>query len=152
MAKQKKKQSDGKKKKVGRPSKYKGDETCCIAYKLALLGLIDIKIAEYLEVNQDTIYEWKKKYPEFSEALKKGKIIADGEVVESLYRRATGYDYFEEKDVKDGNTYDIVSLKKHSPPDVGACMAWLKNRQPEIWRDKHDIEQGDISVNVKFDV
>ena len=36
-------------------------------------GLTNERIADNLGINQDTLYTYKKKYPEFSEALKKGK-------------------------------------------------------------------------------
>ena len=36
-------------------------------------GLTNEQIADNLGINQDTLYTYKKKYPEFSEALKKGK-------------------------------------------------------------------------------
>ena len=27
---------------------------------------------------------------------------------------------------------------KHYPPDVTACIFWLKNRCPDEWRDRHE--------------
>jgi hypothetical protein len=41
----------------------------------------------------------------------------------------------------------IVPTTKHYPPDTAAAIIWLKNRQPERWRDK--IEQ---EVKVTKDV
>jgi hypothetical protein len=29
---------------------------------------------------------------------------------------------------------------QHCPPDVGAAFIWLKNRDPERWRDQQQIE------------
>jgi hypothetical protein len=29
----------------------------------------------------------------------------------------------------------IVPYIQHVPPDVTACIFWLKNRDPEHWRD-----------------
>ena len=37
-------------------------------------GLIDEQIAHNMGINPATLYDWKKKYPEISEALKKGNI------------------------------------------------------------------------------
>jgi hypothetical protein len=34
----------------------------------------------------------------------------------------------------------ITPLKKHYPPDTTACIFWLKNRQPQQWRDKNKSE------------
>jgi hypothetical protein len=37
------------------------------------------------------------------------------------------------------------TVRKHYPPDVTACIFWLKNRQPEKWRDVHRHEVKDIT-------
>jgi hypothetical protein len=29
---------------------------------------------------------------------------------------------------------------EHIPPDVTACIFWLKNRRPDLWRDTHQLE------------
>ena len=130
---------------AGRPSKYKKEYTEQV-YKLCLLGATDKELADFFEVNEDTINQWKKVHVEFSESIKKGKIIADAEVAASLYKRANGYRY-EEK------TYEgkILTKKvvKDVAPDTGAAMAWLKNRRKDTWRDKQDIEHsGDINYKV----
>lgn len=75
---------------VGRPSKYRDEYHPVTAFKLALLGLIDREIAEFLEINEDTLHQWKKDHPVFSESLNEGKLIANGNVAQSLYKRANG--------------------------------------------------------------
>ena len=62
-------------------------------------GLIDTEIAQMMEINPDTLYNWKKKFPQISEALKKGKDVIDRQVENSLLRRALGYEYEEVKEV-----------------------------------------------------
>lgn len=74
-------------------------------------GLTDEQIAKNCGCNAGTLYEWKKKYPEISEALKKGKEVVDYEVENALLQSA-----------RDGNTT--------------AQIFWLKNRRPDKWRDK----------------
>jgi hypothetical protein len=40
---------------------------------------------------------------------------------------------------------------EHIPPDVIACIFWLKNRRPELWRDKHDVEHsGEVGIADRF--
>jgi hypothetical protein len=39
-----------------------------------------------------------------------------------------------------------VPIRKHVPPDTGACMNWLKNRMPDKWRDRVDH---DVNANFK---
>lgn len=106
-------------------------------------GLINKQIAHNIGISEQTLNEWRKKYPEFSESLKKGKDVVDREVENALLRRALGYDYTEErieKSAKDGTK--IVQTLKHVPPDVGACAFWLKNRKPEQWRERREAAPG----------
>ncbi len=123
----------------GRPTKYK-PEYAELAFKYCLLGATDEEMANFFEISVATLYNWKNDYPEFLEALKNGKEKADAEVAKSLYNRAKGY---EQKTVKvfqyQGDPV-IVPVVEHIPPDTGAAMAWLKNRQPSKWRDKQDID------------
>ena len=34
----------------------------------------------------------------------------------------------------------VVHYEEHCPPDVGAAFIWLKNRDPERWRDVQNVE------------
>ncbi len=130
---------------MGRPTDYK-EEYAELAYKLCLLGATDVQLAEFLEISEKTIYNWKNKHPEFLQALKDGKEIADANVAQSLYQRAIGYEHPEDKIFNHGGKPLIVPTTKHYPPDTGACMSWLKNRQGDKWRDKQDIELGGESL------
>ena len=116
-------------------------------------GLIDKQIANNLNISEDTFYEYKKKYPEFSEALKKGKEVVDYEVENALLKRAMGYDYeeetYESRLNRESGEYEEVltkRVKKHVQPDTTAQIFWLKNRKPDIWRDKQEIKHsGEIN-------
>jgi hypothetical protein len=98
-------------------------------------------MARVIGVHPDTIFEWQNKYSEFSEALKEGKAPADSRVEAALYKRAVGYKYTEKKDIHlpDGNKR-IETTKKEVAPDVTAQIFWLKNRLPDEWRDKSNLE------------
>lgn len=128
---------------AGAPTLYK-ESYNKDAYKLTMLGLKDTQLAEYFEVSEDTIYEWKKTHKKFSEAVKKGKKIADAKVAVGLYKRACGYSYTETtnetKNTPQGPVLIEKTVVKEIPPDPGAAMNWLKNRQPDIWRDKQQVE------------
>jgi len=123
--------------KRGRPTKYK-EEYAEQAYKLCLLGATDKEIADFFGVTESTLNLWKKEYPEFSESLKNGKVVADAEVAASLYKRAKGYQYVETTYENGAITKSVV---KEVAPDTGAAMAWLKNRQKDRWRDRHEVDQ-----------
>lgn len=124
---------------IGRPSKYK-EEYANQAYKLCLLGHTDAELAIYFEVDEKTINNWKHDFPDFLQSIKKGKEIADGEVTESLYKRAMGYEHHDTDIRVCDNQIVETAMIKHYPPDTTAAIFWLKNRQPKKWRDKQEIE------------
>lgn len=136
---------------MGRPTKYK-PEYVKQAKKLCLLGATDKDLAVFFEVNEDTINEWKKKQPKFSESLKDAKTESDAKVVKSLYQRAIGYDCVDTKFATfEGKITDEREYIKHYAPDVTAQIFWLKNRQPEDWRDVQEFAgELNITINEKF--
>ena len=127
--------------KVGRPSCYK-DAYADQVRKLCLLGLTDTELADFFGVAESTLNLWKKKYPEFSESLWRGKQIADAEVALSLFQRACGYEHPEVHISCYQGEIIETKLTKRYPPDTGAATLWLKNRQPLKWRDRVDVNHG----------
>jgi hypothetical protein len=98
-----------------------------------------------------TFHAIKRLSTEFSELLKEGREIADYKVENALFKRACGFEFEETTNEvrmnQDGSAGQVISVRRVTkviPPDTGAAMAWLKNRQPEKWRDKQDI---DVTVN-----
>lgn len=125
---------------AGRPTSY-DPELIEPVKKLALLGATDAQIAGFIGVALSTLKLWKQAHPEFSAALKKAKDELDSKVVQSLYRRASGYVTKDSKIVtKDGTRTQVVRTTKHYPPDPVSMIFWLKNRQPELWRDKRELD------------
>lgn len=134
----------------GRPTKYDADFHPKQVLKYALLGLTDKQIAGAFEISESTLNLWKNEHHEFSESIKKGKLEADANVVSTLYKRALGHTQkskipFKVKkiDSETGKLYDtveIVETEEYFPPDMVATIFWLKNRQPEHWRDKKEVE------------
>lgn len=110
-------------------------------------GLTDEQVAHNMGIAVSTLYDWKQKHPDISEALKKGKEVADIEVENALFKRATGYSYVEEIEERGEIT---KRTHKHMAPDVGACAIWLKNRRPDKWRDKQAGEENEIAANDGF--
>lgn len=113
-------------------------------------GLTDEQIFKNLGISKDTFYKYKDKYTDFSDALKKGKEVADIEVENALFKRAIGYKYKEViKEVKeiDGkkSTY-IKEVVKEMPGDVAAQIFWLKNRKSNNWKDKRENENDDTKL------
>lgn len=104
------------------------------AYRLALLGLTDEEMAEAFGISHDTLYRWQNEHSAFSEAIQKGKVRADANVAHSLYKRATGMVVTAERAMKnkDGEVV-IAQTKTEIPPDTGAAVRWLANRQRGRW-------------------
>lgn len=117
------------------------------ARKLALLGLTDIEIAEFFGVTERTINNWKDEYPAFFQSLNAGKIQADAEVADSLYRRAVGeVIVVERREKTSSGEFETIRLSQQIPADPGAAKLWLTNRQGRLWREKSHVEQsGEIS-------
>ena len=78
-------------------------------------GLTDEQIAHNIGISTSTLNNWKNKYVEILESLKKGKEVIDYEVENALLQNALN-----------GN--------------ITAQIFWLKNRKPKQWKDKVDIE------------
>ncbi|XOQ44286.1 MAG: Transposase [Clostridium sp.] len=126
-------------------------------------GLTDEQIAKNIGISRSTLAEWKKKYSDISDTLKKGKEVVDIEVENALLKRALGYKYVEvtkervtelnphtgESESKLVVTKEVI---KEVQPDVTAQIFWLKNRKPDVWRDKRDFElSGELNQKSPYD-
>lgn len=104
-------------------------------------GLTDEQIAENMGICRDTLIEWKKKYSDISDTLKRGKEVVDRQVENALLKRALGYRYTETtKERIDGNLVVTKEVEKEVVPDTTAQIFWLKNRKPDVWRDKQNLQ------------
>lgn len=127
----------------GRKSRYR-PEFAEQARKLCLLGATDKELADFFEVAESTVHKWKHDHPAFSESIRAGKVIADAEVADSLFKRATGEYVQLEKLVKvkgeDGQEkFEAVRYKGYIPGDPNAAFRWLLNRRRQNWADKTEM-------------
>lgn len=125
----------------GRPSKY--DPLFCeTAFTLASHGATDIEIADALNVHVATYYRWKAEHDAFREATAAGKEAADERVEASLYHRAVGYSHDAVKIFMPAGASApvLAQYREHYPPDTAAASLWLRNRRPDKWRDKQEVE------------
>lgn len=144
----------------------------------ARAGLTDEQIAHNIGISRSTLNEWKKRYPDISDTLKRGKEVVDRIIENAMIKNATGYDYEEvtyvtvemgreehdelvdakldefDEQYPDASreerlsfiasipkTKEVVSKRvtKHKSPETLAQIFWLKNRMPDQWRDKQEI-------------
>jgi hypothetical protein len=128
---------------MGRPSSF---EKSVPAIKLlSRRGFTDGEMATALAITEQTFNNWKKQHPDFFESLKEWKSLPDAEVERSLFERATGYTHPETKVhfAADGTvtTYEVT---RYYPPDPTSMIFWLKNRQPDRWRDAKQYDKDDL--------
>jgi hypothetical protein len=123
----------------GRPPKYT-PSFAEQAAKLCNLGATNEDLADFFAVSIRTIIRWTTEHEEFCHAVKEAKEIADQRVERSLYQRAVGYTFDSEKVFNGKDGIVRTDTREHVPPDVTAQIFWLKNRQRDRWRDKHDHE------------
>lgn len=142
---------------AGRPSGYEN-----IKPKLRFIrslvrdGYSNKDIAECLGINEDTIYSYKAKYPEFAECFEKEDII---DLVENTFiNRLTGR-YKAEKEVyeRDEQTGEMILVRKERyeiPFNDGAYARYLMTMRPEKWAINSEAQKtleaikGGINLNI----
>lgn len=123
--------------------------------KLLKKGNTITTTCEAVGIHKDTFYEWLKKKPDFTDAIKKAQSIADKKVENALFKMATGtFKYIE-------NHYESIiidkirpatlkkTIKKTLAPNITAQIFYLKNKQPGEWKDvnEHNVS-GQVILKV----
>ena len=90
---------------------FKTKEGLAILEGYARQGLTDEQIFKRIGIGKTQFYEWLKKEPNISNAIKRGRMPANAQIENSLFKKA---------------------LKG----DTLACIFWLKKRDPERWGDE----------------
>lgn len=119
-------------------------------------GLTEEDIAKNVGISRSTLNDWKKKFSNISDTLKKGKEVADRMVENALFQNAIGKVYKVQKPIKVKEvTYEngkrikeiesVVYAEEEVviPPNTAAQIFWLKNRKSKDWREKQDISVKD---------
>lgn len=132
-------------------------------------GLTDEVIADKAGISTSTLYDWKNKHPEISEALTRGREIADISVEDALYEKTqsrtimvkktfkvksvdydkeTGRKIREWEELREG--YDEVYI----PADEKAQEFWLTNRSSDRWKKRREDRvtldsEGPFEVNIR---
>jgi transcriptional regulator with XRE-family HTH domain len=135
------------KNKGGRPRKY---ETNVVPYldripKMKKQGMNDEQIADKLGISHSSLMEYKKKFPEFSEAFKTGKMELIEELEDTLYRKALGKIKVKKvkryiEDINGVKKQKIEETEEEIPPDTASLVFSLKNLDPLRWKDSRFYE------------
>jgi hypothetical protein len=131
---------------------------CKLAYEYAKQGLMDYEIFDNLKISHSAFYDYLNKYPDFYDSIKKGRQLAIQKVEGSLFKKAMGYTVTEkstEVKVEADGTMKPVSVRnteKHFQADMGAIAFFLKNKDPENWRDRQEIDHTTKGESFKYDL
>lgn len=136
----------------GKPTGYDAKSHVLWGASLARRGCTAAEIAEAFGITDRTLYRWQKAHPELCQALKASRSQADEAIVDSLYARAIGKakrTTKKKRDVLDSDGRKVTLtevIEETLPPDTTAMIYWLKNRQPELWRDRPRQDDTDTAV------
>ena len=108
-------------------------------------GATNEELSKMLGISCKLFYEWQNKYSEFCEAIKKGKEVSNGELLNSAFKQSTGFYYTEEQAIKvkcgkDQEKVELIEVEKFMPPNPTMSIFMLKNPLPEQYKDKREIE------------
>jgi hypothetical protein len=93
---------------------------------VAAMGGTNEQIAAALGIAKGTLFNIRKRDKAVDEAIQRGKDKVDIQVVAALYKKALA-------------------------GDTTAMIFWLKNRRPNEWRDRHELDHsGEVKATVKF--
>jgi transcriptional regulator with XRE-family HTH domain len=118
------------------------------AKELYAEGLTDRELAEAFGVSRSTIFRWRAAHPEFAEATRLGKDVADDRVERALYERAIGYDEEAVSVSLPAGAKEpvIVRYKREVRPDPTATRQWLRARRPAVWACPAPPPEEDINI------
>ena len=144
---------------AGRKGKYDPEQTPKLAEQYASELLTDAQIYAKLGISYETFYKWLKKHVEFAEAIKRGKEAANRDLVEVMKKSAKGYYVDEEETVvyldrnKRPKSYSKTVKHRYIAPSTTTQIFLAKNRMPEDYRDRHDVDvRGKLEVSTLADL
>lgn len=119
-------------------------------------------VAQRIGISNAQLTKWRNAYPEFRDALKKGREIVDYQVENALLKSALGYKTKEVTIItvlKNGKMVETTkqTVTKEVAPNISACQTWLYNRLPDKWKNMNarsnilnelGDESSDISITV----
>lgn len=117
-------------------SKYCPKVTCetKTIERLASFGLTMVQIAYAYDVTDVQFAKAVRRSRNLRKAIERGGLIAEFNMVNSLYMKGTGYDRKEVRKFRYKNKLYCIPYTKHYPPNIQAIIFWLTNRCPDEWK------------------
>lgn len=118
-------------------------------------GLTDEELAKAMEISPSTLYDWRQKYPEISEAITRGRGGALVLIKNALFERARGgiqlvtkpikrrvreFDETTGKCIREEEIIEYATEEVYIPPDTNAIKFFLTNRDPEHWTNRVEVK------------
>lgn len=121
------------------------------AYQLALLGLKDSELCQVWGITKSVFDGWKKDEA-FRSALERGRLQADSKVAMALFKRATGFSYYEDHITVYKGVPQVTRIERYVPPDAWSAVKWLGLKRPALWSETHKVDVTNTNINInKFD-
>ncbi len=127
-------------------NKYKSEYAETARKLCAQCGYIEIQLAEWFDVTEKTINNWKLTHPDFAEALRVGKAETDDLVERATVQHICGY--YVEVDEMD-RFGDVKLIRKWVAGNPHAGIKWLNARRPEVYREKKEVKHA-LSMDEAF--
>lgn len=119
---------------TGRPNKYESHVKPRFAEIKDWLqqGATEKEIAENLGVNPKVFCRYKSEYSDLNELCKNGRLKAVQDIKAALFKRATGFQYVEKKQIIEGGALVREEVyTKAALPDPASAMILLKHWDKE---------------------
>ena len=108
-------------------------------------GVTERSMAKTLGIAYSTFNKYKAEKTELAEILKEGREEAVEVIENALYKKATGFDYVEEKTIEsDGEIIRTERTKKTALPDTTAAIYLLKH-----WGKNKGYTNDPITIELK---
>lgn len=93
-----------------------------------------------LALSKSSWYQYLNDFPDFSNSVKKWEKVVNKDVEDSLFKRAIGkckvVEITKARNEVTNKMEIVKEVTKTLPPDVGACGLWLRNKDPDNWKDE----------------
>lgn len=122
------------------------------------------EISQMLGVSEETFYKWQREVPEFKQAVRAGRYVADGELLASAFKQSTGFTAKQRKAFK-VKTYEVfkdpvtgkdelLQVEKletaeeevYIAPNAQMSMFMLANRMSDEYKRQHNVKHEGIGA------